>query len=823
MANNTPKTASLQGYGNKNTSHLSPAQTARDENPHLSVADVTQDNRWLFLDETQTDGTRWNKSYPYQLMMMERVNGGWSVWHTFTLPIPPQEMSISTPFAINTSITLGGVIEEHNGTPIRMISFSGTTGVAPLRGSTDTKSDLNTLPTVFGGTVRAFQDLVSTATMAATRQQTSNLMEETDENLKGTGYYQFRLLQRFLETYAAAKKKSPDLRLAVAIWKDASVYLVTPVAFDVRRSASSPWEYSYSLNFKAWRRTTLQPSFIQGNLSADPRQDTKVLAEVFSAIQDARKVLNRSQDLLLAASTDARNAVLEPLRSAALFCGDAIGAAMTAADLPGSIARTLKKAVAEVKGIQSVVRNGGSNLDKEFRRSLEEWATINGRPETGVADPQNSLDAETADPANKALENPEDNPEEMEAIRPSELNLPPTVLAAIEAERERVREMERLDFETMRDNLVEFQAILADTVGAGSEEYNAIYGRTAAIQKKTTSEADFEALYALNSAITQLNRLAASGNINQEVTTTMEVMAGMASASGIAFQVPVSKIPVPFPYGSTLEHLALQYLGTPDRWHEIAALNGLRAPYVDEIGFSMFLLTCGKGNEVMVGNSDNLRMGQTVWISSSNAPRTKRRILNIDRRNPNGIVLTLDGDPDMEQYDTHAQAKLETFLPDTVNSQMMLYIPSDIEVEEEDWRTKSIPGVNEYDQIIAAGGVDLLLTQDGDLAITPDGDCKLALGVANIIQRIRTAMATPRGALLHHPEYGLGVYPGISTADADAKEVKAQLEAMFRSDPAFAGVSDVLIQKSGPTLRISMSISIAGASQIIPVTVDIRR
>ena len=56
----------------------------------------------------------------------------------------------------------------------------------------------------------------------------------------------------------------------------------------------------------------------------------------------------------------------------------------------------------------------------------------------------------------------------------------------------------------------------------------------------------------------------------------IEAVAGLARASGIAFTVPTSKFAVPFPYGMTLEMLAAQYLGSRDRWMEIAALNGLR-------------------------------------------------------------------------------------------------------------------------------------------------------------------------------------------------------------------------------------------------------
>jgi hypothetical protein len=75
---------------------------------------------------------------------------------------------------------------------------------------------------------------------------------------------------------------------------------------------------------------------------------------------------------------------------------------------------------------------------------------------------------------------------------------------------------------------------------------------------------------------------------------------------------------------------------------------------------------------------------------------------------------------------------------------MMLYIPSDAPPAEDDLQLKSIPGLDVYDQLLNVGGVDLLLTQTGDLAITPDGDCRLAVGLQNIVQTARIRLASRR-------------------------------------------------------------------------------
>lgn len=770
-------------------------------------------------EHAKIDGVRWNKAYPYQLILLEKTDTGYRRGSAqFTLPIPPQAISISTPFAISTTVTLGGIVEEHNGAPLKTITFSGTTGVHPLKGTGETLKQAGVVQSILAGTITAISNTVS-AINADTANNRPNLVSDSNlDELKGTGYYQFHLLQIFLERYASLKRteNGRDVRLAVAMWKDQAIYLVTPVTFDVRRDASSPWEYQYNLVFRAWRRIThlgQGPDAMSAfkPISRDPNQFTELL----NKMQDARRVLQGARDALLAINADAEKVLLEPIREVVLFAKDAMGVATTAADLPSAITSTFKTALLESKAALARIGDAGHSL-----RSL---ADESGKSETGAGTQSSSGALSGADPGNKLFDNPEDNFALFEKIRPSDLSLPLATLRKINEEKRRIRKLTRLDFEKTRDQFVDFSTTFADAVGAGSPAFDDTYGRSATASTRTPTPDDFDVMFSLNEICIQMDKLAATSDVNRERTTTMETVAGMASASGIAFTVPTSKFAVPFPYGATLEQLAAQYLGDPDRWHEIVALNGLRQPYVDEEGFDRPLLVNGRGNLLVVSDATDLYISQPVWISSTTTSRTKRHIVAIDRGVPGQVTLTLDGDQDLDRFDVVAGAVLHAFKPDTVNSQMLIYIPSDEPADEESYNTKSIPGVDQFDPLIEAGGVDLLLTQNGDLAITPDGDCRLATGLTNLIQRIRSAMATPRGSLLHHPEYGLGLEVGVSTADLNAKQMLAALQGMVAGDPAFSGISGVAISKVGPVARVAMSVGVTGTNQTIPISVDIRR
>jgi hypothetical protein len=86
------------------------------------------------------------------------------------------------------------------------------------------------------------------------------------------------------------------------------------------------------------------------------------------------------------------------------------------------------------------------------------------------------------------------------------------------------------------------------------------YGRSAGEAREAT-ESDFDAIFALNTVIMEMNRLAADPNVSKSGPSTLEYVAGLASRSGIDFTVPQSYMMVPFLYGHSLEQMADMYLG----------------------------------------------------------------------------------------------------------------------------------------------------------------------------------------------------------------------------------------------------------------------
>ena len=791
-----------------------------------------------FWQYSVIDYTRWNKSYPYMLRLYRQTPtgtqppapGGWvsddSIIPPFYLPIPPEQMTLSTPWAIVTTPTLGGIIEEHNGSPIRMLQISGTTGVLPLRGNPQANINIGSFQGIFAGTLQGVNQ-VNVALQAFIGQPPaiSNVVDDTAGY--GSGYVQFMLLRRFLEAYTSLKQTAAgrDYVLAFCSYKDQEIYLVSPQTFDMHRGGQSPWEYSYTLAFKVWRRVNpnqQQPSPYQNQ---PPARSPNMMAQILNGLQSAQQVMQGAKAILQGIQADVQNTLFEPIRQATLFVKSFLGVIVTAADLPANIITDLQEPILEAISVQGTVNQTFLNVAAVPQNIVQAWINLSvatqkaasGASQTAYAAPG----LQGAAPAVTISLNPLDNYIFFSAVQPSGLNLRPNTVTAIQNEYNRNQRLQRQDFELMVENIQALLYTFEATVGLGDPTFTETFNLPVVVPTRVPTPSDFQIIFSLNQALLQLEALAASATINQNQLPAVNYIAGLANQSGIAFKVPVGKFQVPFQYGSTLEIMASQYLGDPNRWMEIAALNGLSDPYVDETGFTVPFVANGNDNSFSIASSTQFFTNQLIWISSNSQKRISCHVIAIQVVSPTLSIIYTDTTTNLGLYRVQDAAFVQAFAPNTTNSLQSLYIPSAHVPDNDDFQEISIPGVNYFDPLIQVGGIDLLLTQDNDLVITPDGGGRLAVGLQNIVQKVRLVLTTPLGQLLHHPQYGFPLKAGDSVADNSAQNILNVCKTLFIGDPTFSGVNFVQVVVKPPAAAITLGVGIAGTGKVIPITVNV--
>jgi hypothetical protein len=808
-----------------------------------------------FFQPQFIDKNRWDKIYPYRLLVIDvedgnRIVGGGAggsdqidvrfqqesssivampvnKWE-FRLPITPEQISVTDQYAINTTATMRGVLEEHGGVRFKMISVQGTTGVWPARPSYD-------MPPLGTGGIASFlsSTLGAVQNLSSSIQRVKNVVSgkppynnptAPEVPLDQTGYYQAQLLGQFLEQYAEAKKlpSAKGWRLVFDIAKDNTSYVVTPLNFSLSKSTQRPNLHIYQFQLKAWKRIDLN-ALVNDPKSAVPKLNANTFKNILNGLSAARLAVQNSLDLVKAVRSDFQRP-LTILREASLLVKDLAGLPQAVSELPNQIVSDYKSAIMENKALlQSIAINSSSSglqaqiskLDKAVsgNEGLSLKAVNSGNLGQGRAD------ATSSDPAFNIFQNPETAFELLGQVNLDQLNLNDAQRAAFDAQLELVRLKTVEDLKRERRELRDLALDISNKFGAGSALVNDIYGRPApgtSIRPMTIEES--EILERLWDAIQAFDTLTATTFLDSsKVLNPLQFVGNLAAANGIDFDSSSSaKILVPVPFGLTIEQIAARYLGDRNRYLEIATLNFLREPYIDETGFTRALLSNGSDRQITVADATNLYIGQKVILRSSVVTPFTRTITDIEQISDTTILITLDGAPNLSSLLTADGALMQAYLPGTVNSQDQIYIPTDLPADTDD-QIQLPPGIR-ADAIVGLSKVDLLLTDEMDIAIDSYGDFRYAAGMTNLVQALKIKFSTERGSILAHPSFGLGINPGIMTSDLEIKELFKSINSMVTRDSRYAGVDQMQVRLNGPILEIGLLIELANRMGVVPIT-----
>jgi hypothetical protein len=645
----------------------------------------------------------------------------------------------------------------------------------------------------------------------------------------GTGYYHAMMLDQFLDQYAEAKRdpENRHWRLVLDIPKQNRSFIVTPVIYEWNQSEAKPNEILYRLQFRAWKRIDLNEKVEVSTTPINPLSPD-LLTKIINAVSEARLVMASAYNLIQAVRSDFQTP-FNVLREISLFAKDLYGIPAALADLPRNILLDSESAIRDVvKNISagtSQLNKGTTNSWHEFLHAVK-YSSIaqEGMSNQSVSYGNIGAKASVAlrtDPVSEVFRTPERHFEIFNEISMPQVRFNQQQQIAINKEMERIRQTSVDDLMQDRATLLELALQISNVFGAGDDTYNKIYRRPDKIDRIQKINIDeFDILKKVYDVIQSLDQLTATNALDDSRTeSAYEYVGSLASDVDIPYDDVAAKIRVPVPFGLTMEQIAARYLGDPDKWIEIAALNALRSPYIDENGFYYKLLSNANGRQFTVGSSDNLFVGQKIIITSINQAPIVRRIISIEKVGESSFLVTVDGVDNLDVFTLIDEAKIQAFLPGTVNSSDQIFVPSDLAATDTVF-SRPIPATR-GDLLVGMSKVDILLDGQGDIALNSFGEIRLAAGMSNLIQALKMKFSTPTGRLIKHPEYGAGLAPGISTSDVRARDVYKTIKATIEADSRFSSIQRLEIDIQGPKISVSMSVTLANGNGVFPISFNL--
>ena len=393
----------------------------------------------------------------------------------------------------------------------------------------------------------------------------------------------------------------------------------------------------------------------------------------------------------------------------------------------------------------------------------------------------------------------------------------------------------KTDFVEIRDNIIQARDELADIIGLSDSSYNsAKSGRGSITKLREPRIKDIDTMVLLHKNIKALDFILANISSLETISIDPFTLARQnADNPDLQIEQGVSGRLVKMNYGDSLQDIAKREFGNPDRWIEIAIANGLKPPYVDEIGIKVPLLANGDANQINVSaldsngnyNIDKFYVNQAVFLrSDATATDDQRTVLNIREVPISGdIILELDGELNLNKYRSVDNAYVRVFKSNTANSRFLILVPSQQplpqqKIGSEPFFIKSL-GDDEKN-----AGIDLAINDDMDLVFSSTNDLDYSFGLNNAVQAIKYKMLTEQGQLIRHPQFGLSSVVGKQVKEPDAirQSLVSSVSDAINSDPRFSRIERLDVSRSNPNqFTIKLSVRMAGTGTVVPISFSI--
>lgn len=412
----------------------------------------------------------------------------------------------------------------------------------------------------------------------------------------------------------------------------------------------------------------------------------------------------------------------------------------------------------------------------------------------------------------------------------------------IDARTRIVKAYSKNDFLRIKKDIINYRDRVADVAGLTDITYNEVFDRGPIPPQINATITDANLMLTLQQDIGSVDFVLSNLFAVDSAIDPFALARSNANNPDIQIGQYTSGTLVKINYGEDLQGLATRMMGSPDKWIDIAIANGLKPPYIDEVGQKLGLLSNGNGNQINIAatdingeyNIDKFYVNQVVVLQSTTQVfPDQRTVANIRQIPISGeIILTLDGEADLDRFKISENANIRVFKPNTINSSFFVLIPSTTPLS--DSRQDEVPwflAKSAADEKRAK--IDIAIDERGEINFSTNGDLKLSYGLENAIQAIRLKIITELGSLRYHPTYGLVNIIGNKNQNID--DLKSllieSLTNQIQADPRFDRIESLDVQylvngatnQSVAALGITLSVRLAGGTTVVPISFTVNK
>lgn len=469
----------------------------------------------------------------------------------------------------------------------------------------------------------------------------------------------FLQLRNYFRAYAQIKK-SPDQRNTRLLFinrKDNEQLIVEPVNLTMNRSKDAPFMYDYSISLRVLGLN--QPAALGGILGGFFEKFDNIVNKVDNYIQKARYIFQACTQLITTVERDFVNTILQPIELIGLTFRSARKTSFTLADVPSNVLtqlsnRTVKAFLDEAKFLKKSGNRNFTNIT--IPNNTQKEAENNGYKALKV------LPLEAKNDLSIIILTPDENKIFQEAI--------------VEA-KSKTKEF----YEDYKSEILRVRDVSFEKFGIDMTDYNLLVGRENQLnnidedKQITNEERDFiDAFHSTERALD----LILSTNVLFKDTIRDYIKFTENSYNGdLILDVPNSVDEIILQHDKTLEDIAAEFLGTAEKWIEIAIANNLIAPYIALNSTNPRIKKPGDKlliPRISIPQSSIIPMSKEVLISE-NLTATERN-LGVDLKVNKDFDFILDNNNDFRLVASGANAAQAIIIKLALEKGSLKYHPS---------------------------------------------------------------------------------------------------------------------------------------------------